>query len=54
MVDNSYKQDNMNYNFEVSKKLELTSQEVMLLNSLEDFYKKKNIFWRNNIRASCW
>jgi hypothetical protein len=42
MVDNSYKQDNMNYNFEVSKKLELTSQEVMLLNSLEDFYKKKN------------
>lgn len=41
MVDNSYKNNTTDYNSDMGKKLELTSQEVMLLSSLEEFYKKK-------------
>ena len=46
MVEELHMKDNnssksLNYNNQVINKLELTSQEVMLLNSLEEFYNKK-------------
>ena len=47
MAEELYNKDSskkLNYNNKIINKLELTSQEVMLLNSLEDFYKKKEHF----------